>query len=296
MEEPTPAEAKSLSQRTRRIPFGISALDSRFDGIPTGSSVLLAGAPDAGVDAYAYTSLAELMLARHRPDMHRRDVSNVREDIPESVTYVSLTNDREHVYHQLESVLDDYQFETLVEHLTVADFSQQFLDLVPAPEGLDELRRDPEPETEAETNTGTESIDSLLDDVSDLLADVGDDSVILLDSLTDLTRAKHFGLDRSDVVAFLMGLREAAVSWNGIVYVTYKRQAGQVRGDEDFADLTHGTLYFYSNDQGFETYRTMRVGSFGGALDTETQLVYETFVGPTGMRAKATQKIPPGQW
>jgi hypothetical protein len=58
----------------------------------------------------------------------------------------------------------------------------------------------------------------------------------------------------------------------------------------------HGNIYFYSNDQGFETYRTMRVGSFGGALDREEQVVYRTIVGDAGFNVKATKKISPGNW
>ncbi|WP_280663039.1 hypothetical protein [Haloarcula amylovorans] len=40
----------------------------------------------------------------------------------------------------------------------------------------------------------------------------------------------------------------------------------------------------------------MRVGSVGGALDTERQTVFESIVGPTGFRAKATKKSGPSNW
>ena len=92
------------------------------------------------------------------------------------------------------------------------------------------------------------------------------------------------------------GLREAVVNWGNVAFVKLDRPAGDVRKDDRIHGLLHGAVYFYSNDKGFETYRTMRVGSFGGALDTELQTVFESLVGPTGFRAKATKKIGPSNW
>lgn len=109
-------------------------LDGRVRGIPTGSTVLLAGASDAGGDAFTYTSLATLMLAKHRPEMVPNGIARRSEAIPDSVTYITLSHDRDHVYSELDAVLDGYQFEALTEHMTVADFSQRFMELLPVPE------------------------------------------------------------------------------------------------------------------------------------------------------------------
>jgi len=46
----------------------------------------------------------------------------------------------------------------------------------------------------------------------------------------------------------------------------------------------------------FETDRTMRVGSFGGALDREEQTVYRTSIGGTGFRVSTTKKLAPSNW
>jgi KaiC/GvpD/RAD55 family RecA-like ATPase len=326
MDELSPPEAMSVSAGVQYLPFGIPGLDGAVRGIPTGSAVLLAGAPDAGGHGFLYTSLASLMLAKHDPALYPRRIGDAREAIPERVCYVSLTHDREHIYSELDAVLDTEQFATLAEHLTVADFSQQFLEAVDVPEPLyGQRREDLEPPTEdgddgtGDDETGDDNIASLLDDidfpderdddvigdadvtdlldeVSDYVADHGDDAILVIDGLSDLLLATNFGLDRSDVLGFLLGVREATVGWDGVTYVLYERRAADVRGDPDIHGLLHGSVFFYSNDQGHDTYRTMRVGSFGGALDTERQTVFETSVGPAGVRAKATKKIGPSNW
>jgi hypothetical protein len=297
--ESTP-EAKSISSGVSYIPFGIPGLDGQVRGIPTGSTVLLAGASDAGGDAFTYTSLATLMLAKHHPEMVPNNIARRSEAIPESVTYITLSHDREHVYSELDAVLDGYQFDALTDNMTVADFSQRFMELLPVPEPLFDARRsddeieqpDAEP-PEREPSEGT--FEKLLADISAQVNDAAE-TLIVIDSLTDLERATEFGLPQNHEIAFLLGLREAVVNWGNVAFVKLDRPAGDVRSDELIHGLLHGSVYFYSNDKGFETYRTMRVGSFGGALDTERQTVFESLIGPTGFRAKATKKIGPSNW
>ncbi|MFB6074643.1 MAG: RAD55 family ATPase [Haloarculaceae archaeon] len=278
----------------RYLPFGVPGLDGHVRGIPSGSAVLLAGAPDAGGRAFLYTSLASLAQAKHDPDRYRRRIDGaIRDAIPERVSYVTLTQTREHVYADLEAVLDDEQYGTLADHLTVADFSQRFLAASPVPDALFDQRRDHAP---IEIENAGEAIEDVLEAISEHVASVGDGAVVVIDDLADLMRARHFGLGRDAVIGFLLGLREAVVGWNTLAYVVYDRRAGAVRDDLDVSGLLDGSVYFYSNDQGHATYRTLRVGSFGGALDTERQTVFESSVGPAGMRAKATRKIAPSNW
>ncbi|AUG48080.1 chemotaxis protein CheY [Haloarcula taiwanensis] len=297
--ESTP-EAKSISSGVSYIPFGIPGLDGQVRGIPTGSTVLLAGASDAGGDAFTYTSLATLMLAKHRPEMVPNGIARRSEAIPESVTYITLSHDREHVYSELDAVLDGYQFDTLTDNMAVADFSQRFMELLPVPEPLFDARRSDaeieQPDAELpERKPASETFEKLLSDISDRVSDAAE-TLIVIDSLTDLERATEFGLPQNHEIAFLMGLREAVVNWGNVAFVKLDRPAGDVRSDALIHGLLHGSVYFYSNDKGFETYRTMRVGSFGGALDSERQTVFESLIGPTGFRAKATKKIGPSNW
>ncbi|WP_178916736.1 chemotaxis protein CheY [Natronomonas gomsonensis] len=297
-------EARRISEEVSYIPFGVRGLDGPLRGIPTGSSVLLAGAPDAGGDPFTYTSLARLMAAKHAPEQVPSQLSDRAEHIPESVTYLTLSHDREHVYSAMDAVLSDEQFDVLADHTTVADFSQRFMDLLPVPEGLYNARRRDEDieeseeehhETVVESEPEPETFQEFLDDLSDRLVDASDD-LIVVDSLSDFERATEFGLTTGSELAFLMGLREAVVNWGTVAYVKLDRRAGSVREDTTINGLLHGSVYFYSNDEGYTTYRTVRVGSFGGALDTERQEVFDSIVDDDGFRAKATKKVGRKHW
>ena len=294
-------EARQASAEVGYLPFGVSELDSHHKGIPTGSSVMLGGAPDAGIAAFTYTSLSRLMLAKHNPDHVPDRLSKRSEHIPENVTYLTLLHDREHIYNEMEEVLDDVQFETLTEHLTVADYSQRYLDMLPVPPALFNERRptddieSPDEDGEPDDLPEGETFQKLLNDISSRLAAARDD-IAVLDSFADLRRAQNFGLESGRATAFLAGLHEAVSNWGNLVYITYARRAGQVRSETAIQGLCHGSIYFYSNDKGFRTYRTMRVGSFGGALDSEQQVTFDSRIGEHGFRAKATKKISPSQF
>lgn len=297
MDQITPPEARTVSESVNEIPFGMPALDSGLGGLPSGTATLLVGAPDAGAGAFVHTHAAQLMLAKHDPGLYPTDVGDARESIPDEVVFVSLGTDAKHVLSTMDAVLDDYQFEALVENLTLLDYSGPFFDLVDAPMGFerpsgahDELaaieRRVPE----------CESFADLVTAVADDLGEYANDAVVVVDSLSDLYLARRFGLDERTLLGFLVGLRESAVGWNGLVHLLYNRQAQGARADPILANILHGNVYFYSNDQGFETYRTMRVGSFGGALDREEQVVYRTAIGDAGFRVRGTKKISPRNW
>lgn len=301
---PSSSEARRISEEVSYIPFGIRGLDGTLRGIPTGSSVLLAGAPDAGGDPFTYTSLARLMAAKHAPEQVPSQLSDRAEHIPESVTYLTLSHDREHVYSAMDAVLSDDQFDVLADHTTVADFSQRFMDLLPVPEALFDARRRDEDieqseekhhEMDTESEPKPETFQEFLDDISDRLAEASD-SLIVVDSLSDIERATEFGLPTGHELAFLLGLREAVVNWGTVAYVKLDRRAGSVREDTTINGLLHGSVYFYSNDEGYTTYRTVRVGSFGGALDTERQEVFDSIVDDGGFRAKATKKVGRKHW
>lgn len=296
MDQLTPPEAKTVSEAVGEIPFGMPTLDSGLGGLPSGTAALLVGAPDAGADAFGYTHAAQLMLAKYDPGLYPTDVGD-GEAIPDEVVFVSLGTDAKHVLSAMDAVLDDYQFEALVEHLTLLDYSGPFFDLVNAPGEFEREEGDHDELAAIERRVpACESFADLVGAVADDLSEYANDALVVVDSLSDLYLARRFGLDERTVLGFLVGLRESAVGWNGLVHLLYNRQAQGVRADPVLANILHGNVYFYSNDQGFETYRTMRVGSFGGALDREEQVVYRTAIGSAGFRVRGTKKISPRNW
>jgi KaiC/GvpD/RAD55 family RecA-like ATPase len=276
-----------------RVPFGFRALDSRFQGIPAGSAVLLSGGADAGTDAYANTSAAMIMMARHEPRSYQSTTRNAVKNpsaLPDSVHYLTLTRSEERVRADLRNTLSDDQFDILEANMTIADFSDEYLARTPVPATM--FQRGTEEREEAGTEAEEpEAYESLLDEICNHLERVGDDAVVVFNSLTDMQRAMEFGLDRADFVGFLVGLRRAATMWGGITYVIYHREPELVREEEDINAALDGSIYFSYYPERTQRRRTMSVGSFRGNLDKRHQVMYDTGVTEAGFTISSSQSI-----
>lgn len=284
-----PARAQQLSNRIGRVPFGFSTLDGRFDGIPVGTAALLVGSPDAGTDAFAYSHAANLMQLKHGSTRSIGQI--VRNRLPESVHYVSLNHSQSRVLHGMDAVLGPHQFNVLVEHLSITDLSDEFFDVAPVPDAL-RIAADEEPTADLDTAPASEqSFDRLLDALATHLETIGDDSLVILDSLTALRRARHFGMDWGRVLGLLEGLRNAASEWGGLVDVLYHARPEQVRNDSTTNTALDGTLYFYTNDRGTRAEKTMRIGDFNGALSGRRQVVYDTEITDRGFQIGSSRNI-----
>lgn len=289
---PTPQTAKRLSSGLARLPFGSPTLDNRFRGIPAGSAVLLAGAPDAGTDAFAFTNAAATMQARYHPGLYKGSVAASRTALPEEVHLVTVARGRQRLFHQLDATLGSEQFNTLVEHLSVADFSARYRSLADVPDSLHAAPDGPETAARSGVPTTARSDDSfgaLLSDLATHLATVGEDSLVVLDSLTAIRRATSFGAEAADVERFLLGLRDGSTDWDGLVTVICHARPEEVRSSETLNTVLNGCLYFYCNDEGTNARKTMRVGSFGGALRHREQVVYDTAVSDNGFRVRSSR-------
>lgn len=284
-----PARAQQLSNRVGRIPFGFPTLDGRFDGIPAGTASLLAGSPDAGTDAFAYSHAARLMQLKHG---NSRSVGQMVQDrIPETVHYVSLNHSRSRILHGMDAVLGPGQFNLLVEHLSITDLSDEFFDVAPVPDAL-RLAADETPAAELDATPGSEaSFEQFLDNLATHLETIGDDNLVILDSLTAFQRARHFGMDWGNALGLLEGLRHAASEWGGLVDVLYHARPEQVRNDETTNTALDGSFYFYTNDRGTRAQKTMRVGDFNGSLSRGQQVVYDTRVTDDGFQIGASRSI-----
>ncbi|MWG36418.1 RAD55 family ATPase [Halomarina oriensis] len=290
MTDETPIGAKRASRSIGRIPFGSPTLDGRFSGIPAGSSVLLCGAPDAGTDAYAHTHAASLMTARYYPGMYDGRITTP-DILPEKVHYVTVDRTRSHLLHEMDSVLGARRFNTLTEHLHIEDFSDRFLDLTPMPPSLRQAARGDTTADDGPSERDDATFDSFLGEVSDYLVSVGDDNMVVFDSLTALNGARAFGLSQADILGFLSGIRSAAESWGGIVSVLHHARPEVIRADEIVNTALHGCLYFYTNDSGTNAQKTMRIGEFGGALSRRRQVVYDTQVTDSGFSISSNRRV-----
>lgn len=287
-----PYLARELSHSVERVPFGFPTLDNRFDGMPLGTATLLVGTPDAGTDAFAYSRAARLMAAKHSTHYVDSAIDQApRERIPESVHYVTLNHSPRRILHGMDAVLSPRLFNILTESLEMTDLSDEFFDLAPVPDALRRAADEEETADLIEEPASDASFQRFLNNFAEHLEAIGDDTLVVVDSLTAFERGRHFGIDWGDVLGLLEGLRHAAAEWNGLVDVLYHARPEKVRDDESINTALDGSLYFYTNDQGTRADKTMRVGDFNGALSQRSQVVYDTEVREDGFRISSSRNV-----
>ncbi|MFB6188442.1 MAG: hypothetical protein ABEI57_01030, partial [Halapricum sp.] len=252
----------------------------------------LAGTPDAGTEAFAYTHAARLLTAKYAPHYTDSTFSAaVTERIPGTVYYITLNHAPRRVLNGMDAVLSPRQFNVLVEHLEIMDFSEEFFDLSPVPNALRRAADETQFEDLDAEPGSYDSFERLLNSIASELESVGDDAFVIVDSLTAFERGRHFGVDWGDVLGLLEGVRTAASEWGGLVDVIYHARPDKVRSDETINTALDGALYFYTNDQGTNAEKTMRVGDFNGALSRRRQVVYGTEVRDDGFRISSSRGV-----
>lgn len=276
-----------------RIPFGVSRLDRLIGGgSPTGSLVLLAGEAGAGAREFLYTSAILNGLAREAEDLfdlHYGELPSGAE-IPDSVHYISFTGGRKSIAREVGFMMDDEVAEAGLAAMEFRDLSPEYFQLSPVPR---------EWYAGSRQGIGDLGADQRRDDVVEALAGYlethGDDSLICVDSLTDLIGVSQAEtIEWSDIVYLMKGLRRAVRSWEGLLLVHTSLDALDQSRLADLMASVDGTMVFEWERGGNELARTMVVREFRGVLpqiEAEDIARFETEIHDAGFDVSDVRKI-----
>jgi len=219
----------------RKIPTGISDLDTIVDGgFPAGSTALLMGEEGAGLREYVYTSAAKLSIVRERPSARTYYLGHACKDsiLPEKVCYATFARSREVVLREFAASLNADYSHAFRRNTTFRDFSTPYFrrTVVPA--------RWTEPPT---TELGAPQ-QNLLEGLVEFLDENGPNSMIVVDSLSDLVDSE--AAEARDLVSTVKGLQRAAKRWDGIVYLLLTRDILEPRVERMLVDSVDGCLVF----------------------------------------------------
>ncbi|MCL9813658.1 RAD55 family ATPase [Natranaeroarchaeum aerophilus] len=275
-----------------RIPFGISRFDRTIGGgAPSGSVVLLAGEVGAGAREFIYTTAVMNGLARadeEQFDLHYGDLHD-RARLPGEIHYLSFTSAERPLLEEMRHTLDADLVESGTEPLHFGDLSEEYFQLSPVPSEWYSER------TRSITSLGQDTdTDDVLDAMGDYLTDHAEDSLVVVDSVTDLISAAGKVMDWTDITLLLKGLEKAANQWGGLIllHVTLDTLSETELGQ--LMDATNGTFLFEWESGGSERDRTMVVKQFRGVLsrlEDEDIVRFETDIGDTGFDISDIRKI-----
>ncbi len=242
----------------RKIPTAIAGFDSIIKGgIPEGSVVLLFGDPGSGMTEFSITSASKLSIVKKSPELTKEILSGYTENIyiPSKTLYISFTKSEEEIKRFVTLSIDEDLSRSFFENLIVKDLSSIY------------FRRSFIPKSWiSQKSVLVQSNEDLFQEVVRFLNDNGNDSIIIVDSLTDLFT--NPSINEQAIIDIIKGLVKVSKGWSSIIYLIMNEKIATERMEQIIFDAVDGILFFkwYSSDKYSERYRYLYVLKFIGVL------------------------------
>jgi len=251
---PEPLEAT----RVRKVPTGIADLDSIVDGgFPSGSTILLWGDIGAGMQEYVYTAGSKVALVNERPEARHYYLGDRCDDsdLPSQVCYVTFSRSKEIILQELATSFNGDYYRAFRDRTVFKDFSSMYFrhSVVPAAWTRDDDQFDL-------------PSSNLLEELVTFLDENAHDSIVVIDSLTDLAISDL--VEVRDLVTTIKGMQRAAKRWSGLVYLMLTRGILEHRHEQLLMDSTDGCLVFEwrTSPRSSARQRYMYLEKFTGVL------------------------------
>ena len=244
--------------KVRKVPTGIADLDSIVDGgFPSGSTILLWGDIGAGMQEYIYTAASKTALVNERPEARHYYLGDRCDDsdLPDQVCYVTFSRSKEIILQELATSFNGDYYRAFRDRTVFKDFSNMYFrhSVVPSTwtqqEDLFDL-----PST------------NILEELVTFLDENAQDSMVVIDSLTDLAVSDI--VEVRDLVTTIKGMQRVAKRWNGLVYLMLTRGILERRHEQLLMDSTDGCLVFEwrTSPRSSARQRYMYLEKFTGVL------------------------------
>lgn len=249
----------------RRIATGIRSLDPIIKGgFPAGSFIVLLGEIGAGNIEFAYSSMILSQLEQKKSKAAPTIVeAGLNYKYSKKICYVSITRSKEDILNEIAFGFSREYSAALRDVINFQDFSKQFFlkSSVPSRWISDKISFEKLCEPVADAN--------LLVDLVDFLEKNASDSLVILDSLTQLAQYCEEYMKWNELLFFLRALQKAAKLWNGVVYAVLSKNVFQRRKEESIIDCADGVLVFDWVETGVaQRQQIMYIKKFGGLLPT----------------------------
>ena len=232
----------------RKIPTAVSDFDAIVQGgLPEGSVVLLLGDVGAGQHEFVYTSAAKLLIVKEHPRLSKYYLgtfANV-ENLPEKICYLSFSRSKEDVLREVGLSFNDDYYLALKRKLVFKDLSASYFrkSLVPQSWTNEENEGNGGEAPANPFSSGPK--ESVLESLVEFLDNNARNSMVIVDSLTDLVVNKT--IDTREMVGVLRGVQRAAKKWNCIIYFLLTSGIMEKREEQMLVDSMDGVLVFEWN-------------------------------------------------
>lgn len=221
-----------------KVPTGVADFDAIVKGgLPQGSVVILMGEAGAGQHEFVYTSAFKLATVKEKPYLGESMMGTFCnfEGLPEHICYVTFSRSKQDILREIADGFDISFYNILSRKIKFKDLSAHYYKktLVP-PTWTDEGN--------GGTLFGGTPKESVLEALIQYLDEVPKNSMIVIDSLTDLVLSENIKIP--ELVNVLKGLQRAAKNWGGIIYIMLTKEVLTKGEEQMMGDSVDGVLVF----------------------------------------------------
>jgi KaiC/GvpD/RAD55 family RecA-like ATPase len=239
----------------QKMPTGITSLDPMLDGgVPPGSVILLLGESGAGNNEFVYSSIVNLLTLMKGPT--RPGIF-----VPKKIRYVTFTRLMEDLKRE---IVQSFHIEGLgdsVNTIHFCDLSELYFDSSIVP---DEWFSPSDTITRLRKKGDREDIFLRLKEV---LGAKENDSLIILDSVTDIA-AQHTTPNLwNNFTGFLRGLQRISKQRSSTIYLLMSKGILDSAKEQEISDIADAVLLFkWEESQGSRRQRVMYIEKFRGVM------------------------------
>ena len=245
------------SQMEQHMPTGLTTLDPVFDGgIPPGSVVLLKGDIGSGKDEFAYTSMIFLSQLMKTP------VTDPKIVLPSEIRYVTITKRKESILREMAQSFHQNLL-TNLDMIIFDDLSDIYFDtsLVPITwysEYDDIIER---------MSARRKVHDNLLTTLSFTLDEVKEQSLVIIDSLTEIATQYIAAGNWPDLSAYLRGMQRVSKKWNTTFYLLLTKGILNQYQEIEVADAMDAVVHFkWEESTSAKRQRVLYIEKFRGVM------------------------------
>ncbi len=223
----------------RRIPTGVADFDAIINGgLPDGSLVLLLGDVGAGQHEFVYTSASKIALVKEHPNLGEYYLGNYCDfsNLPDNICYITFSRSKEDILREIATSFNEDFYGPLSRKMKFKDFSASYFQKSIVPSAWTE-----EHKGEGGLFSGP-SKEDVLESLVNFLDDNAHNSLIIIDSLTDLVISNL--VETNELVHVLKGIQRAAKRWKGIIYLLLTRDVVDKATEQMLVDSVDGVLVF----------------------------------------------------